>query len=339
MRSLVCYGANDTKIEEREIPQLGPKDILVKVKACGLCGTDVHLYSGGQYIEGVTETVVLGREISGEIVAAGDAVTAFKLGTRVAVNPNVSCNTCPACRDGQPHQCANLKSLGINLDGGLSEYCVVSENAVYPLGKDTTYEQGAMASTVACCMHAIDMCNIKTGDQVVVMGGGMAGLIMLQLAKLSGASRVAFVEPIDSKRAMGKKLGADITLTPVIQYVKAELQKVGFDKISAIIDCVGHPKSIELAIEAASRKTTVMMFGPTKLKEKIEIDAFEMFKKEIVLTSAYTNPYTLQRALDLIEFGKIDVTSMVEAECGFEDVAGILADPDLRFKGKYIVKP
>lgn len=339
MKSLVCCGENQMRIEEREIPTLGPKEVLVKVMACGLCGTDMHIFNGGKYTDDDFKDIVLGREFSGEIAAIGSDVTSIKLGTRVAVNPNLACDTSVPTRDGQPQHCTKLESYGVTLDGGLSEYCVVSETAVYPLGKNTTYEQGAMASTLSCCMHAIDMCDIKTGDQVVVFGGGMAGLMMLQLAKLSGASRVAFCEPNEEKLQIGRGLGADIWIKPSNEYVKAELKKVGFDKISAIIDCVGHPKTIELAIEAACRQTTVMMFGPTPAGEKIELDAAEMFRKEIILRSAYTNPFTIQRALDLIEFGKIDVTSMVEGECTFEEVADILRDPELQYRNKYIVKP
>jgi len=225
------------------------------------------------------------------------------------------------------------------VDGGFAEYCVVDQRQVYPLGDDTTFEQGAMAEPVACCLHGIDMCEIKPGHQVVVIGGGMIGLLMLQLARLAGAAKVALLEPVESKRELAKKLGADVCIDPVHEDVKVKLEAAGMTWINTVIECVGKPSTIELGIEIAGNKAVVMMFGLTKPQETISVKPFEIFKKELVLKASYINPYTQKRALDLIDSGRLDVTSMIYETAGLEKLEDILSKPELRALGKFVISP
>ena len=192
---------------------------------------------------------------------------------------------------------------------------------------------------VACCIHGIDMCGIQPGHQVVVIGGGMIGLLMVQLARLAGAAKIALLEPVESKRAVGKQLGADICLDPKSENAALVLKEAGFDWIRTVIECVGRPETIEQAIELVGPKGIVMMFGLTKPEEEIRVKPFEVFQKEIELKASYINPYTQKRALDLIDTGRIDVTSMIAEVCGLNQLKDILAKPELRAKGKYIIVP
>lgn len=168
---------------------------------------------------------------------------------------------------------------GTTVNGGFAEYCVVNESQVYKLGTNTTFEQGAMTEPVACCLHGIDLCSIRPGHQVVVIGGGMIGLLMLQLARLAGAAKVALLEPIESKREVGKELGADICIDPIHENVKAKLKEHGMTWVNTVIECVGRPATIAQAIEIAGPKAVVMMFGLTKPEEEIAIKPFEIFQK------------------------------------------------------------
>ena len=210
---------------------------------------------------------------------------------------------------------------------------------VYKLGDHTTFEQGAMTEPVACCLHGMDMCNIHPGSSVVIIGGGMIGLLMLQLARLAGAARTALLEPVASKREVAKKLGADVCIDPIHEDVKAALAAAGMTWVNTVIECVGRTSTIEQAIDIVGNKGTVMMFGLTKPDDTISLKPFEVFKKEIELKASYINPYTQKRALELIDSGRLDVSSMVYAVESLDNLADILAKPELRANGKYIISP
>lgn len=339
MKSAVFYGKHDLRVEEHEMPKVGPKDVLIQVKACGVCGTDVHIYEGDKGAAEVTPPTILGHEFSGVIAEVGSEVTNYKAGDRVCIDPNCYCGACEPCRNGVVHYCEHMIGYGTTVNGGFAEYCAVNERQVYKLGDNTSFEQGAMTEPVACCLHGMDMCEIRPGHQVVVIGGGMIGLLMLQLSRLAGAAKVALLEPVESKREVGKKLGADICVDPIHEDVKARLKEEGMTWVNTVIECVGRPSTIEQAIDIAGNKAVVMMFGLTKPDETISVKPFEIFRKELVLKASYINPYTQKRALDLIDSGRLDVSSMVYEVADLDELADILSNPELRAKGKYIISP
>jgi len=337
MKSAVFYGRHDLRVEQQPKPVLGPKDVLVQVKVCGVCGTDVHIYEGDPGAAAVTPPTILGHEFSGIVAEVGSAVTGCKVGDRVCVDPNCYCGTCEACRNGIAHYCSSMIGYGTTVNGGFAEYCAVDERQIYKLGDNTSFEQGAMTEPVACCLHGIDLCNIQPGHQVVVIGGGMIGLLMVQLAKMAGAAKVALLEPVAGKREMGLKLGADLAVDPINEDVEAVLKAAGMTWINTVIECVGRTSTIAQAIELAGPKAVVMMFGLTKPDETVAVKPFQVFQKEIELKASFINPYTQKRALDLIDSGRLDVTSMVYETCGLEKLEEVLSNPELRAKGKYLI--
>lgn len=339
MKSAVFYEKHNLKVEESPIPVIGDNDVLVEVKACGVCGTDVHIYEGDEGAAPVTPPTILGHEFSGIVTKVGKNVVSCNVGDRVSIDPNCYCGTCDPCRNGVAHYCENMIGYGTTVNGGFAEYCAVNERQIYKLGKNTSFEQGAMAEPVACCLHGIDMCEIQPGHQVVVIGGGMIGLLMIQLAKLAGAAKVALLEPVQSKREIGRNIGADVCIDPLTEDVSEVLKENDMNWINTVIECVGRVDTIEKAIEIAGNKAVVMMFGLTKPEEKITVKPFEIFQKELVLKSSYINPYTQKRALDLIDSGRLDVESMIYEVCGLEQLEDILSKPELRANGKYIISP
>ncbi|MBQ6946458.1 MAG: zinc-binding dehydrogenase, partial [Clostridia bacterium] len=172
---------------------------------------------------------------------------------------------------------------------------------------------------------------------VAVIGGGMIGLLMLQLAALKGAAKLIMIEPIAEKRDLAAKFGADIIIDPFTQDVTEELKKQGVGRISTVIECVGKTGTIEQAIQIAGKQSTVMMFGLTAPGAEISVKPFEIFKKEIVLKASYINPYTQKRALQLIENGRIDVSAMIHKRISVDELPKVLADKTKRNVGKYIV--
>ena len=339
MKSAVFYGKHDMRVEESPMPKVGAEDVLIQVKACGICGTDVHIYEGDKGAAEVTPPTILGHEFSGVVAEVGSAVTNVKVGDRVCIDPNCYCGTCDFCRNGIAHYCTDMIGYGTTVNGGFAEYCSVNQRQVYKLGDHTTFEQGAMTEPVACCLHGMDMCNIHPGSSVVIIGGGMIGLLMLQLARLAGAARTALLEPVASKREVAKKLGADIGIDPIHEDVKAALAAAGMTWVNTVIECVGRTSTIEQAIDIVGNKGTVMMFGLTKPDDTISLKPFEVFQKEIELKASYINPYTQKRALELIDSGRLDVSSMVYAVESLDNLAEILAKPELRANGKYIISP
>lgn len=339
MKSAVFYEKHKLIVEDIETPKPGKNEVLIKVMACGICGTDVHIFEGDEGAAATPAGTVLGHEFSGAIEMLGEGVSGYQVGDKVCVDPNKLCGDCYYCRNGIGHFCENMIGIGTTVNGGFSEYCVVPVSQLYKVSDKATFEEAAMAEPVACCIHGIDMCDISCGDTVMVIGGGMIGLIMLQLAKLKGAAKLIIVEPVEAKREHAKRLGADLCIDPFNEDVKAVLAANNIERINTVIECVGNVKTMEQAISYAGKKSTVMLFGLSKPDDMLPIKPFELFKKEIVLKASFINPYTQTRAIELIDSGKIDVSSMIYSINSLEELPKILADGELRRQGKFIIRP
>ena len=337
MKAAVFYQKNNLKVEERKIPEPGKGQVLVRVRACGVCGTDVHIFCGDEGAAPTPSGTVLGHEFAGEIAAIGPGVTGLSVGTRVAVDPNKLCGCCDFCRKGVGHFCENITGIGTTVDGGFAEYCAVPASQVYPVATSIPFEQAAMAEPLSCCLHAIKLCNIQCGSTVIVIGCGMIGLIMLQLARLSGAADVVAIEPVAEKRQQALNLGADLALDPKTEDIPKMLKQRGLAQVDVVIECVGRSETIEQAIALAGKYSTVMMFGLTRPNAEITVKPFELFKKEITLRSSYINPYTFSAAVKLIETGRVDVASMVYQTAPLSELPGILESTEKRGRGKYII--
>lgn len=338
MKSAVFYEKGIIKLENKEKDVLRSNEVMIEVKACGICGTDVHIFAGAKGSADITNPTVLGHEYSGIITEVGSDVRNFKVGDRVCVDPNCYCGTCKPCRNGLTHYCENMVIYGITVDGGFKEFCAVNEKAVYKLGDNTSYEAGAMVEPLGCCLHGIDMCNIKHGDNVAIIGGGMIGLIMLQLAKLAGATNLIMIEPVDAKCKIATTMGADLCIDPINENIKEVLKNNNIE-LNCVIECVGKTNTIETAIDICGNKGLVMMFGLTGPDDEIAVKPFEVFKKELTLKSSFINPCTQQRALDLIDSKRIDVTSMIYDIISLKELESVLSDPSKRSLGKYLVNP
>lgn len=338
MKAAVFYEKNNIKIEDIEKPNPKSGEVLIKVRSCGICGTDVHIFGGDEGAAKTPPETVLGHEFSGEVAALGEGVTGFKIGDRVCVDPNKLCGSCEYCTGGEGHFCTSMTGIGTTVNGGFEEYCAVPQSQVYRFGNELSFAEAAMTEPVSCCLHGIDMCNIKSGSTVAVIGCGMIGLIMLQLSLLNGAARVIAIEPVAEKREQALKLGAYAAFDPTDGDLGAALKAAGIHRIETVIECVGRTSAIEQAISIAGNNSTVMMFGLTAPADTISVKPFEIFKKEIVLKSSFINPYTFGRALALLSSGRLDVSSFVyKSDAPLEQLPEILANADERRKGKIII--
>ena len=211
MKAMRLESIGNLFVREIETPVPGPDDLLVRVEACGICGTDRHLLHG-EFPS--TPPVTLGHEFCGIVEAVGADVKGFKLGARITGDPNISCGRCPQCQAGRINLCRNLKAIGISRDGGFADYVIVPQKQAFEIPLDMPAAHGAFCEPLACCLHGIDMAEIKAGASVVVLGGGVIGLLTVQLARLAGATTVILSTRQEAKRKLAEELGATASIDP-----------------------------------------------------------------------------------------------------------------------------
>lgn len=337
MKAAVFYGKGDIRYEEREVKEPGFKEVMIHVKAAGICGTDMHIYEGAKGATECQPPVVLGHEFAGEVCKVGEGVTRVKPGDMVTVDPSLMCEACDPCRNGTPHFCEHYEATGVNYDGGFAEYCTVLEKQVYRLPEDTSYEEAAMCEPVGCCVHGIRLADIKMGDTVLVIGAGPIGCIMLQLARLAGAGTVIVSEPMESKRKMALQLGADYVVNPLDGAPEDALKELNVGKIHVAIECVGRPETMLDAIRLAGQGGMVLLFGLTEPDCEIPVKPFELFSKELTIRASYVNPYSHGKAADLIAKKKIRLKELISDRYELKDVGKAFSQKQRN--GKCIIIP
>lgn len=307
------YFLGKGSFEVRQAPELhpGPGEVVIKNMVCGVCGTDVHIFHGEPGSADVNPPVVLGHEYSGEVVEVGEGVTALKPGDHVTVDPNIYCGECVYCRNGKKQLCETMQAVGVTRDGGFGEYSLVPAAQAFKLGDSVPYEAGAMAEPVACCLHGIDLAGIKAGDRVCIVGGGAIGLIMLQLAKLSGASTLVLSEPNEKRRQVALSLGADAAIDPTAPDAKSAYEAALGDGADVVIECVGNNAAVKSAFQLAKKGATIVLFSVPKVEATFDLPLFDVYKKELTIKGSFVNPDTHERAVRLINSGKLDFTSII----------------------------
>jgi threonine dehydrogenase-like Zn-dependent dehydrogenase len=204
MRVVRLEAVGELHVREVEGQPPAGDELLVRMEACGICGTDRHILRG-EYPARLP--VTLGHELAGEVVATGTEA-ALPAGTRIAVDPNIACGSCRECRRGDVCLCPRRVALGVDLDGGLAEYAVVPASQAYPLPPDVPAEWAALCEPLACCLRGLDRVGIRPGMSVAVLGGGVIGQLMVQLARLAGAITIILATRQAGRRALAESLGA-----------------------------------------------------------------------------------------------------------------------------------
>ena len=306
MRSSYYLGNQSFEVREEHLPEIGTEDVLVKVAACGVCGTDVHIFYGDKGSAEVNPPVVLGHEFSGVVEQVGKHVHGLRKGDHVTVDPNIYCGKCHYCRIGKKQLCTSLYAIGVNRNGGFAEYCVAPETQCYLLDPSVPLEYGAMAEPLACCIHGIDRAGIHPGNTVCVVGGGAIGLMMVQLARLAGASAVILSEPVAMRREIGLQLGADLAVDPLTENPKAFVERhLGVPGVDVVIECVGNPAASRQSLELTKRGTTVLLFSVPKAGTSVDLSLEDVYQKELRIIGSLINPDTHGRAAALINSGRI----------------------------------
>lgn len=306
MKASRFLGNKTFAVTDLPTPHAGPGELVLRNQVCGVCGTDVHIYHGESGSADVNPPVVLGHEYSGEVVEVGEGVTGFAVGDHVTVDPNIYCGHCVYCQNGKKQLCPSMEAIGVTRDGGFAQYSLIPASQAFKLEPTVPWEAAAMAEPLACCLHGIDLAGIQVGDKVCVVGGGAIGLLMVQLAKLSGASQIVLSEPNEKRRQVGLQLGANAALDPTRPDAQEAFAQVLDGGANVVIECVGNVPAVKSAFQFAGKGATVLLFSVPKVDATFDLPLFDVYKKELTIKGSFVNPDTHARAVALINSGKVD---------------------------------
>jgi L-iditol 2-dehydrogenase len=311
LRALVYHGADDLRVEERRDRVPGPGEALLRVEACGICGTDLRIAAGAHraYPEGTVR--VPGHEIAGRLEAVGDGVD-LPVGASAFVAPNIGCGHCPECRAGRVNLCRTPRALGITDDGGFAEFVLLDE-ALVSQGNVLLVEDGrdmaalALVEPLACALRGSEACRIAEGDVVVIVGAGPVGLMHLQVARLRNPARVIVSEPSPARRAEAERFGADVTVEP------EQLAEAVGDGADVIVTAAPAPAAQRQAIELAAPGARINFFGGLpRDRSQVELDTNLIHYRELVVTGTTANTTEdCREALELVVSGRVDTAGLV----------------------------
>jgi len=299
METIVIQKPYHLELVEREIPEPKSGEVLIKVMASGICGTDIHIFKGeylGEY------PVIPGHEFSGVVVTVGNTVTRFKVGDRVADEPNIACDNCVHCLNNRHNFCLNWRAIGVTLPGGMAQYVTAPEKAVFSIG-DLPFDQGAFMEPLSCVIHGIERVQLRLADKVAILGAGPIGNLILQMSRLQGAAQITVLENNPGRAELVRQMGADLVLNCM-----EDLQP---EKYDVVIDATGVIPVMNRAIDFARKGGTVLLFGVPPSGKILEVEAFKIFQKGLTILSSFTSLRNSFQAVNLLRSGQIDIRSLI----------------------------
>ena len=329
MRALRLLAVNDLQLCDVPIPDPATGEVLVKVEACGVCGTDRHLLKGEFPSR---PPLTLGHEFSGHVVACGAGVS-IPEGTRVTCDPNTWCGNCPECRRGRVNLCANNVATGLGRDGGFAGYCAFPAHKAHVLPAGLHPHHGAFSEPLACTIHGLDIGAPKSGERVMILGGGVIGMLALQLAALAGAEVMLVTRQAD-KQALGLSLGAHLA-AGTEEEARAHWPK-GAD---LVIECAGVVETVEMAPRLTRSGGRVVILGVLAAGQKVQIEPFDLLFREVQFLSSFINPFTQDRAAAMIADGRIKVAPLVSRTLPLEAAREAILNPPRRGEIRALVLP
>jgi len=311
MKAGVYYGPDDVRIEDLPKPSAGTGEVLIRVRACGLCGTDIAKYRHCL----VEPPVVLGHEVAGDIEEVGAGVSGFKKGDRVVLLHHIPCFVCDYCRHGHHTMCEAFRPSNIE-PGGFAEFLRVASASVAKsmqiIPDDLSYEAASMAESTACCLRGILRCNIRPGDSVAVIGAGPAGLILAQLARTVGAAKIVVTDLVQRRLDAALELGADEAVNVSSEDPAQRVKDLTYGGPDVVIVAVGSPKAQEQALLMAKKGSVVNFFAECPPGSVVQLDPNLIYHSEISLVGSYSStPPDLRAALRLIHSGRINTAGLI----------------------------
>jgi 2-desacetyl-2-hydroxyethyl bacteriochlorophyllide A dehydrogenase len=299
MKAAKIIQPGELRIVDLPEPQPAEDEVLIRVMASGICGTDIHIFRGeymGDY------PMIPGHEFSGVVEAVGPLVTRFRPGDRVAVEPNIACDNCEACLNNRQNFCQNWTAVGVSRPGGMSQYTTAPEKAVFDIGP-LSFEQAAFVEPLSCVLHGLERLAPELASRVVILGAGPIGALLLQGVRAQGASHVTMVDRNEARLAFAAEMGADETLT--------QLDALKPDRFDAVIDATGALPVMQRTIGLARPGGKVLLFGVPPNGQELRLDAFQIFRKGLTVLSSFTSVRNSIQAIDMLRSGRIRVDGLV----------------------------
>ncbi len=340
MRVAVWYNNRDVRIEERPKPKIGAGELLVRVVASGICGSDVM-----EWYRLDRAPLVLGHEIAGEVVEVGRGVEPYKVGDRVTVAHHVPCNTCRYCLSGNPTVCDTLRRTNFD-PGGFAEYvrlpAINVDRGVFLLPDDVSFEDATFTEPLACILRGQRRANLQPGQSVLVIGSGISGLLHVQLARALGAGLIAAVDVNAYRLEAAEKFGADVAISGD-EFSPDRLRELNDGRLADIvIVCTGAVPAVNQALASVERGGTVLFFAPTAPGVTIPVSINDLFwRTEITLTTSYAgSPADYAAALELIHARRLPVGEMITHRLGLAETGlGFKLVAEARDSLKVIIEP
>ena len=324
MKAWVFYEPEVMKYEEVDIPHIEDDEVLVKVKSCGICGSDVAYYWGNSSLETPNGKgpLILGHEFSGEVVEVGKIPAKknlLKVGDRVTVNPVQYCNACEVCYRGQVNLCENKSVLGVSVNGGFAEYVATHYQHVYKLSEKVSYQEGAFVEPLADAVYGVKNLDVQLGNKVIVFGPGPIGLCIASLVKTCGAGEVILAGTRDYRLEVGKNMGADRIYNLVekqspyyVSDFKAEISKLtGGKMVDRVIVVTGSKQAMQMALEVSGRRSIIVYFGLPGDKDLLEVPALQSTFWDKTIRFSWLASFTWAEAVQAVDSRLIDVNQLI----------------------------
>lgn len=352
MKAVLWYEKKDVRVEEIEEPKIIKGSVKIKVKWCGICGSDLHEYLGGPIfipvgqphpLSGTTAPVVLGHEFSGEIVEVGERVTKFKIGDRVIVEPIVACGKCPPCMEGKYNLCSSLGFHGLcGSGGGFAEYTVFPEEFVHKIPDEMSYEDAALVEPMAVGLHSVRISNFNAGDTALVLGAGPIGLATIECLKAAGARLIVVLQRKSIRQKYAKRAGADVVLDPNEVNIPEEVKKLtgglGIDKA---FETTGAKIGFDTGIESLKFEGTMVITSIWEKDINFNPNILVFTEKKILGTLAYRHEFPATMAL--MKDGRIKTDGYITKKIALDDIVeegfGALTGPEKKKHVKILVTP
>jgi L-iditol 2-dehydrogenase len=314
MQALVLTEYRKFELQDVDRPKIGPNDVLVRVAACGICGSDVHGYDGSSGRR--VPPIIMGHEAAGTIAEVGSAVHGVRVGDRVTFDSTISCGRCDSCRRGAVNLCVDRRVLGVSCGdyrqhGAFAEFVVVPQHILYPLPRELPFEHAALIEPVSVAVHAVDRLQISPGERAVVVGSGMIGLFVIQALRVAGCREVIAIDLDELRLGLAKELGASATIHPKQQDAVAAVMELTGEGADVVVEVVGNAAGLATAIGCVRRGGRVGLIG--NLAAEVPFPLQAVVTREVTLVGNCASAGEYPRALELVASGAVRVAPLINA--------------------------
>lgn len=322
MKALVLVEYNRLEIQDMPVPEIGPEDVLIEVKACGICGSDVHGLDGSTGRR--RPPLVMGHEAAGVIAEVGRDVRGWAAGDRVTFDSTIYCGQCHFCRRGQINLCENRRVLGVSCDeyrqhGAFAQYVAVPQRILYRMPDGVTFQRAALLEPLAIAGHAVQRTRVSLADTAVVVGAGMIGLLVVQMLRVAGCGRIIAVDLDERRLKLACKLGADEGLRADADAAAAILQRTGGRGADIAVEAVGITPTVQLAVASLRRGGQLTLVG--NLAPKVELPLQAVVTRELTLNGSCASCGEYPACLELLARGAVDVDAVISAVAPLDEGA------------------